>query len=195
MAMAVLGPPGQARLLYNRAIMNRTWADIEPFLRQIEERYRKERLRSGPAADDLPDDLEQKVLSELRDMCDVYAHGDDEGRESIRAFLTWSYILPRRVEKIAGQYARAFDESGSEDLLRKAATAFVVAEGRPDIRDSFLAFKYLMDAAARKGIDAERVFMTIPGLSPSAPAEGTSVATEQDESFASRVWAFLRRSK
>src|SRR4051794_25723979 len=132
--------------------MSRTWADIEPFLRQIEERYRKERLRHGPAADNLPDDLEAKVLSELTDACDVYADSGDGVRESMRAFFRWSYVLPRRVEKIAGQYARAFEESGSEDLLRKAAVALAVAEGRPDIRDSFLAFKYLKDVAAHKGI-------------------------------------------
>lgn len=174
--------------------MSRTWADIEPFLRQIEERYRKERLRHGPSADNLPEDLEGKVLDELRDACDAYADSDEEGRESIRAFFKWSYVLPRRIETIAGQYARAFDESGSEDLLRKAAVAFAVAEGRPDIRDAFLAFKYLMDAAARKGIDAERIFVTIPGLRPSAPAAAMSGTTRDDESFASRVWSFLRRS-
>ena len=160
--------------------MTRTWADIEPFLRQIEERYRKERLRHGPAADNLPGDLEEKVLGELRDACDVYAHSDDEGRELIRAFFRWSYVLPRRVEKVAGEYARAFDESGSEDLLRKAAVALAVAGGLPDVRDSLLAFKHLRDAAARKGIDAERVFMTIPGLAPSASADATAERTLQE---------------
>ena len=129
---------------------------------------------------------EAKVLDELREACDVYARGDDEEQESIRAFFQWSYVLPRRLEAIGGQYARAFDDGGEEELLRKAAVALVIAGGQPDIRDSFLAFEYLRDIAARKGIDAERVFMTIPGLVPSA-------TTPHDESFASRVWSFFGR--
>lgn len=133
------------------------WPEVAAYLGQVEERYRKERLRAGHGARYLTPEEEKPVMDAIRRACRLYGRAADGERDAMRRFFADAYSLPWRLWKASAEASKAFAARPSAEALRAALVPLSLEDAVTDSRDTILALRSLLEAARKAGIDPEPV--------------------------------------
>jgi hypothetical protein len=141
------------------------WSAVAAFLTDVESRYRKERLRSGPAAKTLDEVAEPEVLAAVERACELYLDAPPAQRTEMRAFFANAYSLSHRLWSVSGHAAEEAKRDRSAAALRLAFAALSLEDGHSDCRDTYLAINTLHGIAAGGGLDGAAIEAEVAGLS------------------------------
>jgi hypothetical protein len=141
------------------------WLEVAGSLEEIEARYRKERLRIGPAAQ--PSGQAKETLVDLLERAvDCYLHGDEARRAEMRGFFAKADCVPRALLAVAGRSQRRILEGGDlEEHLRRALGAISLEDFHVDYRDSFQCLEALYLLVHRRGENPQPEFDAVARLS------------------------------
>ena len=121
------------------------WGAVHALLWEEELRYRRERLRTGAGAQELPAEAEAEVVAAARSAVEIYLVADETQRSEMRALFAGSYSLRDRLWTVFGDALAHVRESGAEESLLLAFGALSLEDGVTDCRDTYLA---IHDAAS-----------------------------------------------
>ena len=112
------------------------WVGIARSLSEIEERYRKDRLRVGSAAQPAGAAREQ-LIDALERAVECYLDADDQQRQDMRDFFRVTDCLPRGLLPVAGRCQDRMHEGEVAEQLRRGLAAVSLENFHSDARDSF----------------------------------------------------------
>ena len=141
------------------------WPEIAVQLQAVEDRYLAERPRAGHGARYLGPAEEAAVMESVRRACNVYSRSGDADRAAMRAFFARACTLPARLWKAHAESARAFSSNPSPSSLLRALIPLSLEDAVTDSRDTLLAIRSLIDAAAASGVDLDPVRARVAAIS------------------------------
>lgn len=143
------------------------WQQARPQLSEIEERYRRERLRTGPRAQPSGEAYE-RLVDLAEQAVDAYLQGSDTLRAEIRRFFKDSYCVVRGLWGVAGRSFAAMAQDNAVVCLRKALAALSAEDFHIDYRDTADVLVDLYGKAQSLGLDPAIYFRETAGLSSGA---------------------------
>jgi len=142
------------------------WRKVEEGLTEVENRYRKERLRVGSRAQPTGE-AKERLLDLFEQAVDAYLNGNDSLRAEMRALVGKADCLPRGLLPVVGRYQARMTEATVHTALRLGVAAVSLENFRTDPRDSFDYLSGLYQQAYGFGVDPQPVFNEIARLSSS----------------------------
>jgi hypothetical protein len=144
------------------------WHKVEHELSEIENCYRKERLRIGSAAQP-SGEAEERLLDLFEEAVRVYLDGSESLRAEMRSFIGKADCLPRGLLPVVARYLERMREKAAvHEALRLGLAAVSLENFRTDPGDSFDYLSALYRQAYGFGIDPQASFNEIARLSSSS---------------------------